>query len=102
MSFGSRVSPRILGFFTVGRMSLFIWRESVVLYCAGSGVKSVVVVLEVFRDSWFCCVQLYICCRYSCTCVCAVVMFVCVERIEMSSAYVMVFTFGGGVGRSDM
>ena len=73
-----------------------------VLYWAGSGVKSVAVVLEVFRESWFCCVQLCICCKYCCTCVCAVVMLVWVERMVMSSAYVMVFTFGGGEGRSDM
>ena len=65
-----------------------------VLYWAGSGVKSVAVVLEVFRESWFCCVQLCICCKYCCTCVCAVVMLVWVERMVMSSAYVMVFTVG--------
>ena len=63
-----------------------------VLYWAGSGVKSVAVVLEVFRESWFCCVQLCICCKYCCTCVCAVVMLVWVERMVMSSAYVMVFS----------
>lgn len=75
-----------------------------VLYWAGSGVKSVVVVLEAFSVSWFCCVQLCICCRYGCTWVCAVFMFVCVERMVMSSAYVIVlmFVFGGGVGKSAM
>ena len=74
------------------------------LYCAGSGVKIAVVVLEVLSDSWFCVVQLYTWCRYGWTCVCAVFMFVCVERIVISSAYVMVFIFvlGGGVGRSAM
>ena len=47
-------------------------------------------------------VQLCICCRYSCTCVSAVLMMVWVDSIVMSSAYVIVLTFGGGVGRSDM
>ena len=55
--------PNILGFLVVGNVSLFICRVSAVLYCAGSGVNSVAVVLEVFRESWFCCVQLCICCR---------------------------------------
>ena len=51
MSFGSSVSPNILGFLCVGSFSLFICRVMVVLYCAGSGVKSVVVVLDVFSVS---------------------------------------------------
>ena len=59
-------------------------------------------VLVVLRESWFSCVQLCICCRYSCTCVSAVLMLVWVDSIVMSSAYVIVLTFGGGVGRSDM
>ena len=102
VSFGSNVSPRIFGFLTVGSMSLLICRLRVLLYCAGSGVNSVVVVLVVLRESWFCRVQSCICCKYCCTCVCAVSMFVWVESIVMSSAYVMVLTFGGGDGRSDM
>ena len=63
VSLGSSVSPSILGFFCVGNVSLFICSVRVVLYCAGSGVKSVVVVLDVFSVSWFCCVQSCICCR---------------------------------------
>ena len=47
MSCGSSVSPNILGFLCVGSVSLFIWRFRVVLCCEGSGVKSVVVVLDV-------------------------------------------------------
>ena len=35
----------------VGSSSLLMCRPSVVLYCAGSGVKSVVVVLLALRDS---------------------------------------------------
>ena len=61
VSFGSSVSPRILGFFTVGSVSFSICKLRVVLYCAGSGVNSVVVVLVVLRESWFCCVQSCIC-----------------------------------------
>ena len=57
VSFGSSVSPNILGFLCVGSVSFFICSVKVVLYCAGSGVKSVVVVLDVFSVSWFCCVQ---------------------------------------------
>ena len=75
VSLGSSVSPNILGFLCVGSVSLFICNVSVVLYCAGSGVKRVVVVLDVFSVSWFCCVQWCIRCRYGCTCVCAVFMF---------------------------
>ena len=89
VSLGSRVSPSIFGFFTVGSRSLFIWRERVVLYCAGSGVKRVVVVLEVFSVSWLRCIQACIWCRYGCTCACAVSMSVGQERMVMSSAYVM-------------
>ena len=104
VSLGSSVSPSILGVLWVGSVSLFICRVRVVLYCAGSGVKSVVVVLDVFSVSWFCCVQSCICCRYGCTCVCAVFMSWCVESIVMSSAYVMVLmlVLGGGVGMSAM
>lgn len=45
MSLGSNVSPKILGFLTVGRGVLLMCSVRVVLYSAGSGVKSVVVVL---------------------------------------------------------
>lgn len=54
VSFGSQVSPRIRGSLTVGSMVLFICSVSVVLYSAGSGVNSVVVVLSALRVSWFC------------------------------------------------
>ena len=104
MSFGSSVSPSILGCLFVGSVSLFICSVRVVLYCAGSGVKSVVVVYEVLNDNWFCIVQLYIWCKYGWTCVCAVFMFVYVESMVISSAYVMVlmFVLRGGVGKSAM
>ena len=58
-------------------MVLLICSVSVVLYSAGSGVKSVVVVLDALRVGWFCLVQSYISCRYGCTCCCAMCGFVC-------------------------
>ena len=95
------MSPRIFGSLFVGNMVLFICCVSVVLYSAGSGVKSVVVVLDALRVSWFCLVQLYISCRYGCTCCCAMCGFVCVDKIIVSSAYVTVVMLGDvGVGRS--
>ena len=50
VGFGSRVIPRIFGCFDVGTVWLFnlLVSDRVVLYSAGSGVKSVVVVLPVF------------------------------------------------------
>ena len=48
VSFRSRVIPRIFGYFVVGNVWLFNLSDRVVLYLAGSGVKSVVVVLSVF------------------------------------------------------
>ena len=48
VSFGSKVIPRIFGCFIVGNVWLFNLSDRVVLYSAGSGVKSMVVVLSVF------------------------------------------------------
>ena len=48
-SLGSNVTPRILGFLTVGISVLLILRFNVVLYAAGSGVKRVAVDLSEFR-----------------------------------------------------
>ena len=39
LSFGSSVTPSILGFLTVGMRVWLILRFSVLLYSAGSGVK---------------------------------------------------------------
>src|SRR6478736_10481047 len=49
LSFGSSVTPSILGFLTVGMRVLLILRLSVLLYSAGSGVKRVAVGLPGFR-----------------------------------------------------
>ena len=48
VSFMSRVIPRIFECFVIGNIWLFNSGDRVVLYSAGSGVKSVVVVLSVF------------------------------------------------------
>ena len=48
VSFGSRVIPRNFRCFVVGNVWLFNLSDRVVPYSAGSGVKSVVVVLSVF------------------------------------------------------
>ena len=83
------MSPSIFGCLTVGSVVLSIVSVSVVLYCAGSGVKSVVVVLFALSFNWFACVHVCICSRYGCTCCCAMRGCVCVESIVMSSAYVV-------------
>ena len=44
--FESNVNPKIFGCVMVGRIMLFIFRCKILLYWAGSGVKSVVVVLS--------------------------------------------------------
>ena len=49
LSLGSRVMPSILGFLFVSSIWLFIVSCSFLEYSAGSGVKSVVWVLFVFR-----------------------------------------------------
>ena len=51
VSLGSRVRPRIFGSRTVGSVVSCIFSVSVLLYSAGSGVKSVVVVLDAFSMS---------------------------------------------------
>ena len=48
VSFGSKVTPRILGCLIVGNVLPLMLSDKVVLYSAGSGVKRVVVVLSAF------------------------------------------------------
>ena len=48
VSFGSRAIPRIFKCFVVGSVWLLNLSDRVLPYSAGSGVKSVVVVLSVF------------------------------------------------------
>ena len=54
---GSKVNPKILGCIMVGKIMLFIDRCSIVLYCAGSGVNRVVVVLSALSVRLFLMVQ---------------------------------------------
>ena len=100
--FWSSVRPSIFGVLTVESCVLFICNVSVVLYSAGSGVQSVVVVLPALSVCWLCLVHSCICCIYCCTCCCAVCGFWCDVSIVMSSAYVMDCTCGGERGRSAM
>ena len=72
MSLGSSVRPSIFGCLIVGSTVLLMWRVSVVLYSAGSGVNRVVVVLSALSVSWLLMVQLCICLRYCWTCCCAI------------------------------
>ena len=48
VSFGSRAIPRIFECFVVGNVWLFNLSDRIVPYSAGSGVKSVMVVLSMF------------------------------------------------------
>ena len=66
LSFGSNVTPRILGVLTVGMSVLLILRFSVVLYSAGSGMKKVAVDLSGFRIRSFSLVYVNISSRYGC------------------------------------
>ena len=50
VSLGSKVSPRIFGWVSVGRVVLSILSLSCLLYSAGSGVNRVVIVFVAF--SW--------------------------------------------------
>jgi hypothetical protein len=66
VSFGSKVSPSILGLRTVG-MSVLL-RLSCVLYSAGSGVNRVAVLFVALSCSWFSVVHVCMVCRYGRTC----------------------------------
>ena len=50
VSLGSRVSPRIFGWVSVGRVMLSIFSLSCLLYSAGSGVNRVVIVFVAFSS----------------------------------------------------
>ena len=102
MSFGSNVSPSMVGSRVVGSVVPFIFRLSVVEYSAGSGVNSVVVVLVGLSFNSFSIVQLWICSRYGWTFCCAMLWFLSVDSMVMSSAYVISLHVGvGGSGMSE-
>ena len=66
-------------------------------------MNCIVCVFGGFRIRLLCLVQLNMSCRYECTCCLALFMFVWVQRIVMSSAYVISFILlFGGVGISDV
>ena len=85
-SFGSRLSPRIFGFLIVGMMVLFMVRFSVVLYSAGSGVKSVEVDFSGLSIRLFSFVHLKMSSGYGCRLLCAILYLVCEAEGFMSSA----------------
>ena len=66
------MSPSIFGCFVVGSVVPFMVRFSCVLYSAGSGVMSVVVVLLALSCRSFSFVHVCMLFRYGCSCVCAV------------------------------
>ena len=65
-------------------------------------MNSIVCVFEGFSIILFCLVQLNISCRYACTCCLVVFTFSWVERIVMSSSYIISFILFGGVWMSDV
>ena len=67
VNLGSKVTPSILGSMCVGMVVPSICSVSVVLYSAGSGVKSVDMVLFAFSVNWFCFVHVCMLSRYGCT-----------------------------------
>ena len=79
-----------------------IVRFKVLLYSAGSGVNSVVVVFVALSVKSLSFVHLKMSFRYGCMSLCAVKWFTFVELIVMSSAYVKGFTVCGGSGRSEV
>ena len=93
----------IFMFLSVGSVVLFIVKVSFVECSAGCGVNSIACIFERLRITLFCLVQLSMSFRYECTCCLAVFMFLLVERIVMTSAYVISFILlFGGVGMSDV
>ena len=82
-------------FSIVGIKVLFMVRLSVVLYSAGYSVKSVKVDLSGLSWRSFCLVHVNMSFRYGWILFCAVLMSWLDESVEMSSAYVSNWRFGG-------
>ena len=82
VSFGSQVRPRTFGCVAMGSVLLCIFRTSLLVYSAGSGVNRVQVVLSGFSMRLFCLSRqklsvgmvVYIVWLHSCLCVCVNVM----------------------------
>ena len=75
---------------------LLIYRCSLVLYSAGSGVKRVHVVFSVLRIRLFACVYTWMLLKYGCMCVFVVFECLCVLEMVMSYAYGMSYVCLGG------
>ena len=73
VSLGSKVSPSILGLRIVGSRVLSSCSDSSSLYSAGSGVKSVVIVLLALSFRSFAFVQVCTSSKYGCSLCCAMV-----------------------------
>ena len=92
VSFGSKVRPRTFGCVTMGSAMLFILRSSLFIYSAGSAVNKVQVLLSGFIVRLSCFVQTKRLCRDGCIYFFAVLVFMCVDVMVMSSAYAMTTT----------
>ena len=86
VSFGSKVSPKIFGWVSVGRMVLSIFNRSWLLYSAGSGVNRVVIVFVAFSSRSLSFVHLTISSRYGFSLSWMVSGFLSEAYIVMSSA----------------
>ena len=86
VSFGSKVRPRTFGCIAMGSAVLFMFKSSLILYSAGSGVNRVHVVLSGFSVRLFCFVQAKTVCRYVCMYFLAALVLVCVDLMVMSPA----------------
>ena len=86
VSFGSKVMPRTFGCVAMRSAVLFIFRATLLLYSAGSGVNRVQDVLSGFSVRLFCFVQETTFCRYGCMYFLAALVLVCVDVMVMSSA----------------
>ena len=84
VSFGSKVRPRTFGYVAMRSAVLLIFRSRLLLYSAGSGVKSASV-LSGFSVKLFCFVEATTLCRYGCMYFLAALVLVCVDMMVMSS-----------------
>ena len=86
VSIGSKVRHRIFVCVAIGIAVLFILRSRFLLYCEGSGVNGVQVVLSGFSVRLLCFVQANTFCMYGCKYFLVALVLVCVDVMMMSSA----------------
>ena len=86
VNFGSKVRPRTFVCVAMGSALLCIFRSRLLVYCAGSGVNRVQVILSGLRMRLFCFVQAKTLCRCGCIYFLAALVLVCVDVMVMSSA----------------